>query len=674
MPTNERANPIKVVVTGATGNVGTSVVEALAARAEVGEIVGLARRRPLLEIEKTSWVDADVVSSELEPTFEGADAVVHLAWAIQPSHDGETLKRINVDGSRRVFEAAAKAGVPRLVHASSVGVYSRGPKDRQVDESWPTAGTESSFYSRHKVAAERILDELEPRFPGGVVRMRPALIFKGEAASEIRRLFAGPFLPTLLLRTRFVPAVPRIPGLVFQAVHSDDVGQAYALATVGEAGGAFNLAAEPPLGSDDLAEILDARTFPLPASVARPLADVSWRLHLQPTPPGWLDMAMNVPLLSSERAAHELGWRPDVPATEALAELLSGIGRGSGDSTPPLEPSGRGGKLDELRSGVGSRQWAHDPEEKLVKQLADVHSIEEQALTQLRSAPGIAEEEELARIFERHLHETEDQERRVRERLEAHEAYPSKLKDLAGKAGGLGMLAFAEVQPDSPGKLTAHAYSYEHLEIAAYELLRRQAEAAGDGETAELARSIAAEEQRMANRLEASFDVAAEASLASGDGAGPDAKLGAYLADAHAIEQQALQLLRAAPKLLVDDELKQDFANHLRETEEHERLVRGRLEARGEEPSTAKDAALRVGGMQVGAFFAAQPDTNAKLSGFAFAFEHLEIAAYELLERVARRAGDDATAATARRILGEERAAAEKLAASWDLAASPSGV
>jgi ferritin-like metal-binding protein YciE len=177
----------------------------------------------------------------------------------------------------------------------------------------------------------------------------------------------------------------------------------------------------------------------------------------------------------------------------------------------------------------------------------------------------------------------------------------------------------------------------------------------------------------MADRLEkAAFDVAVD--LALSDGEGVEASLDAYLADAHAIEQQALQLLRAAPGLVTDDELKEGFAEHLRETEEHERLVRERLEARGGSPSAAKDAALRIGGMQVGAFFAGQPDTNAKVSGFAFAFEHLEIAAYELLERVARRAGDMQTTATAERILGEERAAAEKLARRWDHAASPSSV
>jgi UDP-glucose 4-epimerase len=662
---------MKVVVTGATGNVGTSAIEALAAREEIEEVVGLARRTPTWKPEKTTWVNADVVSSPLEPVFEGADAVIHLAWAIQPSHDGETLERINVDGSRRVFEAVRATGVPKLINASSVGAYAPGPKSHLVSEDWPVGGTETSFYSRHKALVEEQLNEFEARVSGtAVVRLRPALIFKGEAATEIRRLFAGPLLPSFLLRRGLIPAIPRLPGLYFQAVHTSDVGRAYALATVRDVRGAFNLAADPPLGINDLAAVLDARTFPLPVSVARRLADLTWRLRLQPTPPGWLDMALDVPLMSSERAERELGWQPQVSAIEALAELISGLRKGSGKPTPPLESTGVGGRFDELRTGVGGRQWVHGPEDKLVKQLADVHSIEEQALTQMRKAPKIAGDERLAEIFEEHLSETEEQERRVRQRLEAHGADPSTLKDLAGKAGGIGMVIFAASQPDTPGKLTAHAFSYEHMEIAAYELLRTTAEEAGDDATAVMAQQIVTEEQRMADRLEASFDVAVDASL-PGDGEGLSGQLDRYLADAHAIEKQGLQLLEAAPELVEDAELKKLFGEHLRQSEEHEQLIRERLEARGAKPSRAKDAALRIGGLQVGAFFAAQPDTAAKLTGFAFAFEHLEIAAYELLERVARRAGDPTMVDAAERILAEERETAGKLASRWDRASSP---
>ena len=129
---------MRVVVTGATGNVGTSVLRALASDPRVEEIVGVARRLPQWRNPRTRWVAADVVTSALEPVFEGADAVIHLAWLIQPSHDARALRAVNVEGSRRVFEAAVRAGAGVLVHASSVGVYSPGPKDRRVDETWPS--------------------------------------------------------------------------------------------------------------------------------------------------------------------------------------------------------------------------------------------------------------------------------------------------------------------------------------------------------------------------------------------------------------------------------------------------------------------------------------------------------------------------------------------------------
>ncbi|MBA3358747.1 MAG: NAD-dependent epimerase/dehydratase family protein, partial [Thermoleophilaceae bacterium] len=235
---------MRVVVTGASGNVGTSVIRALQSVGEVEEIVGLARRVPTQSFDKVRWTQADVTRSDLEPHFRGADAVIHLAWLIQPSRDPATLRRTNVEGSARVFHAAGAAGVPSLVHASSVGVYSPGPKDRRVDEGWPTEGIPTSAYSRHKAEVERLLDRFEAERPGvRVIRLRPGLIFKREAASEIRRYFAGPLLPNPLLRRGLIPVTPDTERLRFQAVHSHDVGEAYRLAVLNtDASGAFNVA------------------------------------------------------------------------------------------------------------------------------------------------------------------------------------------------------------------------------------------------------------------------------------------------------------------------------------------------------------------------------------------------------------------------------------------------
>jgi ferritin-like metal-binding protein YciE len=307
-----------------------------------------------------------------------------------------------------------------------------------------------------------------------------------------------------------------------------------------------------------------------------------------------------------------------------------------------------------------------DLQEQLTKHLTDAHSIEEQALQQMVVAPRMAGDPELARAFREHIDETREQERRVRERLAARAADPSRVKDLAGRAGGIGMVIFARSQPDTPGKLVAHAYSYEHMEMAAYDLLALVAERAGDHETAEVARSIREQEAAMAERLAAGFDRAVEASLREVAADDLGGQLGNYLADAFAIESQALQLLEQGGAIAGESELRKVLSDHLEETRSQQAAVRARIEARGERPSRFKAVLLRIGGVNLGAFFGAQPDTPAKLAGFAFAFEHLEIAAYEQLLRVARRAGDDETARIAERIVGEERAAAAAIRARFE--------
>jgi UDP-glucose 4-epimerase len=361
---------MRVVVVGASGNVGTSVLRALAAEPAVDSVLGVARRIPKGTFPKAEWREADIARSPLRPLFQGADAVVHLAWLIQPGRDKQTLHEVNVHGSARVFRAAAAAGVPRLVYASSIGAYAPGPKNRGVDESWPTTGIQSSFYSRHKAEVERVLDRFEADHPETrVVRLRPGLIFKREAASGIRRLFAGPFLPSFLVQRRLIPVVPAHERLVFQAVHSYDVGHAYRLAIVNDdAHGPFNIAADPVLDPDELARALDARTVRVPSAVLRSGAALSYALRLQPSEPGWVDMAFAVPVMDTTRARTQLGWTPERTSTEALLDLLDGMHDGAGLDTPPLETGNAGPlRLRELASRVGARTdapGAHSPAER----------------------------------------------------------------------------------------------------------------------------------------------------------------------------------------------------------------------------------------------------------------------------------------------------------------------
>ena len=350
---------MRVVVVGATGNVGTSVLRSLADDPRVESVLGLARRAPTIDFPKTDWGRVHISSADnLARFFDGADAVVHLAWLIQPGRDHDVLRATNVEGSRRVFRAAVDAGVPALVYASSVGAYAPGPKNRAVDESWPTTGIASSFYSRHKAEVERILDQVERDAPAlRVVRLRPGLIFKRDAASGIRRLFAGPLLPSPLIRRGLIPIVPDDPRLVFQAVHSLDVGKAYHLAAVGDVRGAFNVAADPVLDPGELARALGARAVRVPAGALRAGAAATFRLRLQPTEPGWVDMGLNVPVMDCSRARDELGWRPRHSSVEAFRELVDGIRDSAGIDTPPLAPrSGGRLRIREFLTGVGARQ------------------------------------------------------------------------------------------------------------------------------------------------------------------------------------------------------------------------------------------------------------------------------------------------------------------------------
>jgi UDP-glucose 4-epimerase len=349
---------MRVVITGATGNVGSALVRALQRAREPAEIIGVVRRPPPPPPDGTRWYSADVAHDDLIPAFDGADVVIHLAWAIQPSHDEALMRRVNVTGTERVLDAVRRAGVPALVHGSSVGAYSPAPKHQRTTEDWPTHGVETSAYSRQKAYCERLVDRFEASTPEvRVVRLRPGLIFQEGAGSEIRRLFLGPLFPSRLIGPTGPPVIPDIPGIAFQAVHADDVADAYRLAATTGVRGAFNIAAPDVLTPRSLAEALGRPTVPVPLGTARRVVEGTWRLRLQPTPPGWLDLAASCPVMDTGGASEELGWSPSRSGTDAVRELLAGLRSAGGTPTPPLRGGGLGRlRSDELRTGVGGRR------------------------------------------------------------------------------------------------------------------------------------------------------------------------------------------------------------------------------------------------------------------------------------------------------------------------------
>lgn len=294
-------------------------------------------------------------------------------------------------------------------------------------------------------------------------------------------------------------------------------------------------------------------------------------------------------------------------------------------------------------------------DQQLNAYLRDAHSIEEQALVQLKAAPKIAGDEMLADLFRNHLSETETHERLVRQRLEARDAKPSSMKDTVLAAGGMGFALFARLQPDTPGKLVTHAYSYEHLEQAGYAMLLEVARWANDADTAAVAERILGEEERMGDRLAEHFTDSLDASVGDLDPGQLEDKLTSSIADAHALETQSVTLYERAPKLVDDPALLAMFETARGHAEDHLRRLEARLESHGSQASRVKDAALRLGGLNWSLFFQAQPDSPGKLTAFAFAVEHLKIGGNEHLRGLAERAGDGQTASDVASIAADER-------------------
>jgi nucleoside-diphosphate-sugar epimerase len=345
---------MRVVIVGATGNAGTALVSALEQEPTVDEIIGIARRAaaPRPEHLKTRFVVGDMTRDDLSTWFRGADTVVHLAWFFQPTHRPGVTWSTNVGGSERVLAAAATSGVRTLVCASSVGAYSPG-RGRVVDESWPTHSLPVAAYGREKAYVERLLDRFECERPEvRVVRMRPAFLFTRAAASEQRRIFAGPFVPNVAART---PVLPYPAGLRFQALTTEDAAAAYRLAIVGDGRGPFNLAADPVIDGPRLAAALGARLVNLPPAVVRAALATAWHLRVAPAEPGLFDLVSTLPTLDVGRARRELGWSPSASALDAVRAFAAGMVAGAGAPTAPLEPDGLVARARELLRGQGSR-------------------------------------------------------------------------------------------------------------------------------------------------------------------------------------------------------------------------------------------------------------------------------------------------------------------------------
>lgn len=328
---------LTVAVTGPTGDLGIALVSALERSRRVERIVGMARR-PFDPSDhgwrKTEYGRGDVRDRDsVREVVKGADVVVHLAFSILGS--GAATRAINVEGSRNVFEAAAKAGAERICHASSIAAYGfHDENPTWIEEDVPARGTREHFYSQQKAEVEQVLSEvLERRRKTKAYVFRPCIV-----AGPTAQMPLADFMPYIRLSesmpepvVRLLSSVPVLrpvvpdPGVSFQLIHEDDVASAFVAGALGRgAPGAYNLAGKGTITIGDLAGALGWYSIPVPDVGVEMAAEVVSRIPGAPEWASWIQAARKPLLVRTTRARKELGWRPRHTTRQAMRELVDG--------------------------------------------------------------------------------------------------------------------------------------------------------------------------------------------------------------------------------------------------------------------------------------------------------------------------------------------------------------
>jgi nucleoside-diphosphate-sugar epimerase len=293
---------MNVLVTGASACLARALLPRLAAEPGIARVTGVDLAPPHFTHAKYRAVRVDVRDPGFSALLEGHDALVHLAYVVLRGRMSEQeMFDINVTGSHKVFHAARRAGVARLIHLSSAGVYGSGV---HLGEDAPLAPLPGFLYARHKVHLERLL---EIEFPE-CVRLRPHVILGPNAQPLLRRLLAAPCYPAL------PEPQPRL-----QCVHEDDVARAVLAALEREVRGPFNLAVEDSFTYRDAIRGRHRLAAPVPLGAARAGLGLAWRMWGWGGEPAWLEGMTRTLLVNCRRAAIELGWRSRYDAAAVLA-------------------------------------------------------------------------------------------------------------------------------------------------------------------------------------------------------------------------------------------------------------------------------------------------------------------------------------------------------------------
>jgi UDP-glucose 4-epimerase len=326
---------VRYLITGGSGYIGSRLVQRLGERDDTERIVIADIRPPASHRPKVGYERLDVRDAARARELVAAerpDALVHLAFVLNPIHDEEAMYDIDVGGTQNVLRAASEAGVEQVLVTSSATAYGAFPDNPvPIAEDWPVRGVPSFSYACHKTEADRLCQLWAHEHPERTMTIvRPCIVFGPNVDNYILRLWTNqPF------QVDFGVEPPPI-----QFVHEDDLVDALEQLLLGRHAGAFNVAGDGTMPADECGEMIGLKRRRMPLALARRLAAVMWRLRRSEAPPGNIDFAIHPWVVSTGKLKQTTGWAPRHTSRETFEITMRAHGAMPPQAPPPPAPSG----------------------------------------------------------------------------------------------------------------------------------------------------------------------------------------------------------------------------------------------------------------------------------------------------------------------------------------------
>jgi nucleoside-diphosphate-sugar epimerase len=290
-----------VAITGVSGAAGQLVVRELAGDPAVTRIIGVDARDPTFRPAALEFHRVDLVSADLKAVFEGADVLAHLAFLVAPRGDAALTERANIEGTRRVLDAAAAAGVGSIVVVSSAMVYGAWPNNPvPLTEDAPLRPNPGVTFAAQKAEVERLVGEWAEGHPNvPIAVLRPVTVVGPSVDGHLSRIFRDG-----------LPVRMRGQGPAAQFVHHDDLTVAVHRAITSRLDGVFNVSPDGSIAHEELLALAAPRLrVRFPWGAGGRVGRLAWQAGVVETPSALTPYLEQTWVVANDRL-RSTGWEP----------------------------------------------------------------------------------------------------------------------------------------------------------------------------------------------------------------------------------------------------------------------------------------------------------------------------------------------------------------------------